>query len=80
MKINNGDIVICIIKSDFCLTFGRCYEILYILGRLPKSDLSYLIIDDKGIDNWYPYEWFITLKEYRKQKLLLIANVATKLK
>ena len=52
------------------LTVGKVYEILTMLVNY-SNPLTHIILikDDKGIRVGIQEDWFVTLKEYRKQKL-----------
>ncbi len=56
--------LICI-KNGFCaLSIGKEYNTCQL-----KKDKFWWVVNDDQISFPYPVEWFITLEEYRNQKL-----------
>ncbi len=53
-------------KNRNPLTINKKYHVLFL-----KDPFNYIIEveDDSGVKNWYPKDWFITIEEYRQQKL-----------
>ena len=56
--------VLCIDYSIYrCLIPGKWYEVI------KEDERDYLIIDDRGYENWYRKSWFKTQQEVREEKL-----------
>lgn len=54
----------CIDKGIFSyLTIGKTYEVTR------KDENLYWIINDKDAEDWYFKNWFISLSEYRNDKI-----------
>jgi len=69
--------IVCINNKDTSkyssgnLTVGKTYESLSIgdINTLPDVIIHCLIYDDNGGLNWFAENRFISLKDYRKEKL-----------
>jgi len=54
------------LDNHFCLTIGKEYD-AYI--GIYECDFYYEVKNDEGTKNTYPLTYFMTLEEYRNQKL-----------
>ena len=63
----SNDIVICIDKTLKQCTYGKKYKI-FTIERMNVSDVIYIFNDNYKLREYFEYS-FISLKEYRKQKL-----------
>jgi hypothetical protein len=77
--MKKGDIIYC--KTNFSnfypITNGKYYKVLFIdkdygmfFSGLPSRPGCITIINDNCEMDYYPEQWFISLKQLRKQKLL----------
>lgn len=63
--------LVCINNINENLTIGKIYNIL----AFDNVDFYYKIINDNNIISWYYYNRFLTLKEYRKEKLIKLDGI-----
>lgn len=74
-----GDIIICVNNTYTDLELNKQYNIIKIEynvnGIIPRYKLITLNVNQ---DNQYVFERFISLKKYRKQKLININNESNK--
>lgn len=51
------------------LTYGKIYDVKSPFNKLPLDDNNYWIINDRGIIEYYSKSDFITLEEWRSNKI-----------
>jgi hypothetical protein len=55
--------------KNYKIIYFKNEDIVYLTSELDKDNTTYFYSTIEGTGYYYIYDYFITLKEYRKQKL-----------
>ena len=76
MRLDKGDIIVCVLDDMDDLTYGKSYEIVYT--RISGHEDDICIIDDRNLKWWFGQvgvseswvSWFVTEKQWKRDEKL----------